>query len=84
MINYCPFWKTLKKKNITSYSLIHKYNISNGTLYRMRKGRPISTTTIDQFCKILNCNVDEIIEFINDDVQNKVNPDEKREGEDTK
>lgn len=67
MINYSPFWQTLKKKQVSSYALIHKYNISNGTLYRMRKGSPISTTTIDQFCKILNCKVDDIILYTPDD-----------------
>lgn len=63
MINYNPFWETIKKKNISSYALIHKHNVSNGTLYRMRNGKPISTTTIDQFCKILNCKVQDIILF---------------------
>jgi putative transcriptional regulator len=61
MINYIPFWQTLKKKNVSSYALIHKHNISNGTLYRMRKGSPISTTTIDQLCKVLDCKVEDII-----------------------
>lgn len=64
MISYEPFWKTLKEKKISSYALINKYNISNGTLYRMRKGNSIKTTTIDNLCKILDCKVNCIIEYI--------------------
>jgi len=73
MISYDPFWQTLKKKNITTYALIYKHNVSNGTLYRMRKGKPISTNTIDLFCNILNCSVDEVILYIDD----KKIPEEK-------
>lgn len=70
MISYKPFWKTLKDRNVSSYALINKHNISNGTLYRMRKGNPINTTTIDSLCKILDCKVDCIIEYVKDEVNN--------------
>lgn len=66
MINYNPFWDTLKNKGVTSYALVYKYNISSGTLGRMRKGKPISTVTIDNFCKILNCKVEDIIMYVPD------------------
>lgn len=66
MIDYSPFWETLKKKNITQYALIYKNNIPNGTLYRMRKGEHISTATIDSLCKILDCRVEDIIKYYPD------------------
>lgn len=64
MISYAPFWKTLKKRGETTYTLINKYNISSGTIDRIRKGNGISTAKIDDFCRILNCKVEEIIEYI--------------------
>ena len=67
MISYEPFWKTLKKKNITTYALINKYNISSATIDRMKKGNGISTMKINDFCKILNCKVDDIIIYIEED-----------------
>ncbi len=67
MICYKPFWKTLKKKNITGYALVHKHNISNGTLYRMRKNAPLSTVTINQLCKILKCRVEDILLFVDEE-----------------
>ena len=65
MISYEPFWETLKKRNITTYALINKYNISSATIDRMKKGNGISTMKINDFCKILDCNVEDIITFVN-------------------
>ena len=54
MISYEPFYKTLIQKNITEYNLIYKQGISANTLYRMKKGLPITTKTLDSLCFILN------------------------------
>ena len=61
MISYKPFYETLLKKNITEYSLIYKEGISANTLYRMKKGLPITTTTLDALCFILDCEVSDIL-----------------------
>lgn len=66
LISFEPFWETLKKKGVSTYTLIKKHNISSATIARMKKGDGISTMKIDDFCKILNCNVEEIIRFIPD------------------
>ena len=64
LISYKPFWETLKRKKITTYTLINKHNISSATIDRMKKGNGISTMKIDDFCRILHCNVSDIIEYI--------------------
>lgn len=66
MISYAPFWKTLKQKQITTYALITKHNISSATIDRMKKGKGISTAKLDDFCRILGCNVSDIIEYEDD------------------
>lgn len=66
MISYEPFWKTLKEKGVSTYTLISKYNISSATIDRIRKGGGISTTKINDLCQILNCKVEDIIKFIKD------------------
>lgn len=63
MISYDPFWRILKEKKITTYVLIHQHNISSATIDRMRKGLGISTMKIDDFCRILDCTVSDIIEY---------------------
>ena len=64
MISYQPFWNTLKERDVSTYMLIKKYNISSNRLTRMRKGLPLSTVSIDEFCRILHCNVEDIIEYV--------------------
>ncbi len=66
MISYRPFWNTLKEKGVSTYALILKYNISSATIDRMRRGGGISTTKINDLCKILHCRVEDIIEYKED------------------
>lgn len=64
VISYAPFWKTLKQRGVSTYALINKHNISSATIDRMKKGGGISTMKIDDFCKILDCRVEEVIEYV--------------------
>ena len=66
MISYEPFWKTLREKGESTYTLITKYHISSATIDRMKKGNGISTAKVDDFCRILNCRVEDIIEYKKD------------------
>jgi DNA-binding Xre family transcriptional regulator len=64
MISYRPFYETLYKKNITEYYLIFKQGFSANTLHRIKKGEAISTKTLDALCYVLDCKVEDIIEFV--------------------
>ncbi len=61
MISYKPFYETLLRKNITEYQLIYKHGISANTIHRMKKGLPITTTTLDVLCFVLECNVEDVL-----------------------
>ena len=60
MIVYNRLWETMKKRGISQYKLIKDYKISSGQLDRLRKNDNVSTFTLNQLCKILNCTLDEI------------------------
>ncbi len=66
MISYEPFYKTLKEKNMTTYKLITHYNISRSLIDRLKHNKPITTVTLNDLCKILDCRVDDIIMYIKD------------------
>ena len=66
MISYAPFWKTLKRKNVTTYMLREKHNISPNTLTRMKNNMYLSMRTVEDLCKILNCRLEDIAEYIPD------------------
>lgn len=67
MITYAPFWKTIKEKGESTYTLIEKHGISSATIDRLRKNKGISTAKINDLCIILNCSVSEILEYIPDE-----------------
>ena len=61
MISYEPFWETLKRKNISQYSLVNKQGFTASTLQRIREGTNISLVSINVLCFILSCNISDII-----------------------
>jgi len=66
MIVYNRLWDTMKKQGISQYKLIKDYKISSGQLDRLRKNDNVSTFTLNQLCKILNCKLDDIAEYVED------------------
>ena len=64
MISYEPFYRTIKEKNISTYKLINQYGISRSLLDRLKHNKPITTVTLNDLCKILNCRIDEIIVYV--------------------
>lgn len=64
MINYRPFWETLRLSRESTYTLIKNHHISSSTIDKLRKNKPLNTTTINDLCRILNCKVDQIMEYV--------------------
>lgn len=46
--------------------LINHYGISPAQITRLKRNESVSTHTIDVFCKILHCDVSDIMEFTDD------------------
>lgn len=67
MIDYSPFWKTLKKSNESTYTLINKHHISSSTIDKLRKNKPLNTTTLNDLCRILDCDIQDICKYIPSD-----------------
>lgn len=63
MIIYEKLWSTMKEKGITQYALIKKFHISPGQITRLKRNESVSTHTIDMFCEILDCQVEDIMEY---------------------
>lgn len=64
MISYAPFWKTLHASSESTYTLIKNHHISSATIDKLRKNKPITTTTINDLCAILHCEVSDILQYI--------------------
>ncbi len=66
MISYNKLWEVMKERKITQYTLIKTYHVSPGQITRLKRNESVSTHTIEMFCKILNCQVGDIMEYIPD------------------
>ena len=66
MISYSPLWETMEKCSATTYTLQVKGGISSSTIRRLKAGESVSTNTLEALCKILNCKIPDIIEYLPD------------------
>ena len=64
MIDYSPFWITLKGANESTYTLINTHHISSAMIQKLRDNRPVTTTTINDLCRILNCRIQDIAQYV--------------------
>ena len=64
MISYEPLFQTMKKMGITSYRLI-KMGFPQSNYYAIKRGENISTHTVDQLCRLLSCDVADIMRYEN-------------------
>ena len=72
MICYKPFWNTLQKSDETTYSLIYRHNVSSAIIQKLRDNKPLNTTTINDLCRILHCNIQDIATYIPSDLDQKL------------
>ena len=63
MISYEPLFETMKEKGITSYRLI-KMGFPQSNYYAIKRGENISTHTVDQLCRLLSCDVADIMRYV--------------------
>ena len=63
MIVFNRLWETMKEKGFSQYRLIKEYGFSSGQMDRLRKNENISTHTLNELCRILNCRLEDIAEY---------------------
>ncbi len=64
MMSYDKLWKVMEEKGVTQYALIKKYRVSPGQITRLKRNESVSTHTIEMFCRILDCRVEDVMEYI--------------------
>lgn len=67
VIVYERFWATLKCSDHSTYTLIKDHHVSSSTIDKLRKNKPLNTTTLNDLCLILNCKLEDIAEYIPSD-----------------
>ncbi len=67
MISYERLWKTLKEKNISQYKLIKDYGVDHAQLHRLRHNMVVKTVILNTLCRILDCKIEDIMEYVPDE-----------------
>lgn len=66
-ISYNKLWKQLIDKNMTKTELRLKADIGTSTLAKLGKNEQVSLDVLLRICKVLNCDISEIMELIKED-----------------
>ena len=68
-VSYNRLWKMLIEKNMKRIEMQYLTGISGNILARMGKNQYVSMETIEKICKKLDCTMDEMMEFTDDEKQ---------------
>lgn len=63
-ISYDKLWKLLIDKKINKTQLIKMADISTNSMAKLGKNETVQVETLVKICNVLNCNVEDIVEFI--------------------
>lgn len=66
MISYAPLFETMKTRGISSYRL-GKMGFPLSNYYAIKRGENISTHTLNHLCKLLQCRVQDVMEYIDEE-----------------
>ncbi|MBR4910552.1 MAG: helix-turn-helix transcriptional regulator [Clostridia bacterium] len=62
--SYKKLWKLLIDKDMKKQDLAKVAHISNYTISKLAKGENVTTDILGRICQALDCNIDDIMEFV--------------------
>ena len=68
-VSYMKLWHLLLDKHMTKGELEKVAGVSHYTMTQMGKEKDVSTEALRNICNALNCELNDIIEFIKDEKQ---------------
>lgn len=66
-ISYNKLWKLLIDKNLKRTEMAQRAGITGNVLGRLSRNEPVSMGSIEKICILLECNVGDVMDFINDE-----------------
>lgn len=62
-LSYNPLWKLLIDKKLNKNELHKITGLSQSTISKLTKGENVNTDVLDRICIALNCRIEDIVEF---------------------
>ena len=69
-VSYNKLWKLLIDKGMTKTQMRLQADISTTTLAKLGKNETVSMDVLLKICKLLDCNVGDIMDVINEETSN--------------
>lgn len=63
-VSYNRLWKLLIDKDLNKTDFRDKVGISNGTLAKLGKNDYVALTVLEKICMSLDCNIEDVMEFV--------------------
>jgi putative transcriptional regulator len=67
MLSFSPLMSTMHKKKVSKTELQSLIKVSSATIAKISKDEYVSMKIIDDICKVLECNVEDVILYIEED-----------------
>ena len=64
IISYNKMWKLLIDKNMKRKDLKEKAEVSQNVMARLSKNQAVNMDTMGKICKVLHCDIGDVMEFI--------------------
>lgn len=76
-VSYKKLFHLLIEKDITNNQLMQRANFSGNIITRLKRNQYISLESLENICRVLECGVDDLLEFIPDETLQGGNLGEK-------
>ena len=63
-VSYNNLWKLLIDKKLKRTELIEICSISSNVLAKLGKDEPVSMESLEKICVALNCNIQDVVQFV--------------------
>ena len=67
-VSYNKLWKLLIDKKMKRIGLMEAAGIGTSTLSKLRKDQYVSMEVLVKICKVLNCNIGDIVDVVKTEV----------------
>ncbi|MDY4920528.1 MAG: helix-turn-helix transcriptional regulator [Phascolarctobacterium sp.] len=68
-VTYKKLFHLLIDKGMTNAELMERGGFSANIITRLKRNNYVSLDSIEKICKVLNCGVDDILEFLPDNTE---------------
>lgn len=64
--SYNKLWKKAIDERLNKTQLRDKVGISNGSLAKLSKNKPVSMDVLAKICHKMHCNISDIVEYVDE------------------